>query len=276
MAAYRKIVESEFPAIDLELLDYVSGVLDGGEDFDDVDDVYEAIGGVLHEVDFDRDEDGIRHICKKLYKTLKLSGGKSQKNDILLDAPVQLSEQGKQDDSTNDDRSIWMATNKNVSQVNKKKLEKAEAKLKAKQERKLLQPEQAAKRNGVVSASASQAVSRKDVKAEAAGSAKGSDVRIENFDVAFGEKVLLKEASFTLAFGRRYGLVGRNGAGKSTLLKMIASRELQFQSHISILHVEQEVIGDDTLALDSVLECDELRTRLLKEEKELHVKIQDR
>ncbi|XP_063965165.1 ATP-binding cassette sub-family F member 3-like isoform X2 [Lytechinus pictus] len=275
MAVYQKIIKHEFPSIDLELLDYVSGVLDGGEEFNNVDDVYEAIGGVLHEVNLDKDEDCIRTICRKLYKTLQLNGGENQQNAILLDAPVQLSEQGLEDESTNDDKSIWMATRENVSQVNKKKLEKAEAKLKAKQERRLLQPDQPVKQNGMVSASASQAVSRKDVKAEAAGTSRATDIRIENFDIAFGEKVLLKEASFTLAFGRRYGLVGRNGAGKSTLLKMIASRELQFQSHISILHVEQEVIGDDTLAIDSVLECDELRTKLLKDEKELHMKIHD-
>ena len=49
--------------------------------------------------------------------------------------------------------------------------------------------------------------------------------------------------------------------------------ELRIQSHITVLHVEQEVIGDDTLALDSVLECDELRESLLKEEKQLNEKL---
>ena len=45
-------------------------------------------------------------------------------------------------------------------------------------------------------------------------------------------------------------------------------------SHITILHVEQEVVGDDTQALDSVLECDTARNALLKEEAELSAKIQ--
>lgn len=85
--------------------------------------------------------------------------------------------------------------------------------------------------------------------------------------------VLLTGADLNLAFGRRYGLVGRNGLGKTTLLKMIASQSLRIPSHISILHVEQEVAGDDTPALQSVLECDTTRESLLREEKELTAKI---
>ena len=57
--------------------------------------------------------------------------------------------------------------------------------------------------------------------------------------------------------------------GKSTLLRAIAGRELRLTSNVTILHVEQEVVGDDTTALDSVLECDEERSHLLKMEQEL-------
>ena len=38
-------------------------------------------------------------------------------------------------------------------------------------------------------------------------------------------RTLLEGASFTLAYGHRYGVVGRNGTGKSTLLKRIAERD---------------------------------------------------
>jgi len=51
---------------------------------------------------------------------------------------------------------------------------------------------------------------------------------------------------------------------------------LKIPSHISVLHVEQEVIGDETIALDSVLECDEERNRLLKEEKEINAQLSSR
>ncbi len=49
----------------------------------------------------------------------------------------------------------------------------------------------------------------------------------------------------------------------------MCSGGLKIPSHISILHVEQEVVGDDTEALDSVLESDTKRTQLLAEEKSL-------
>merc|ERR1712071_378318 len=99
------------------------------------------------------------------------------------------------------------------------------------------------------------------------------DIRIENFDIAFGEKSLLQGTDLTLTYGRRYGFVGRNGLGKTTLLRMISSGQLRIPSHISILHVEQEVVGDETPALQSVLECDFKREGLLKEERELSVQI---
>lgn len=76
-----------------------------------------------------------------------------------------------------------------------------------------------------------------------------------------------------LACGRRYGLVGRNGLGKTTLLRMISAKQLKIPSHISILHVEQEVVGDDTIALQSVLECDTVRENLLRREKEITIAI---
>ena len=53
--------------------------------------------------------------------------------------------------------------------------------------------------------------------------------------------MLIENSTISLAFGRRYALIGRNGLGKSTLLRMIAHRVLRIPAHISILHVEQEV-----------------------------------
>ena len=51
------------------------------------------------------------------------------------------------------------------------------------------------------------------------------------------------------------------------------SGQLVIPSHISVLHVEQEVIGDETQALQSVLESDEAREALLKEEREIGEKM---
>ena len=44
--------------------------------------------------------------------------------------------------------------------------------------------------------------------------------------------------------------------------------------HISILYVQQEVIGDDTPAIESVLQADVHRTRLMAEEAELNASLQ--
>lgn len=55
----------------------------------------------------------------------------------------------------------------------------------------------------------------------------------------------------------------------------VVSRSLQIPSHMTVLHVEQEVIGDDTTALDSVLECDVKRHRLMSEEKSITATLHD-
>ena len=125
------------------------------------------------------------------------------------------------------------------------------------------------------------------------GGVANTDVKIENFDIAFGSHILLSSAELSLNYGRRYGLVGRNGndrhlpclamvvnvtnalvlvctgVGKSTLLRSVANRELRLPSHVTVLHVEQEVIGDDTVVLESLLECDVERAELLKREQQL-------
>lgn len=192
-------------------------------------------------------------------------------NHKALDRPVHLGAMASQLESTSNQwKSIWTSSKEIDSKVDVKKLEKAEAKLKLKQE----------KREGdegkdkpsfqvIKEASVNQMISKKDVKQESRGTNRTKDIKIENFDLAFGDHILLKSAELTMGFGRRYGLCGRNGIGKSTLLRMISNGSLMIPKHITILHVEQEVIGDDTTALNSVLECDELRNGLLQEEKQL-------
>jgi ATP-binding cassette, subfamily F, member 1 len=67
--------------------------------------------------------------------------------------------------------------------------------------------------------------------------------------------------------GRKYGLVGPNGAGKSTLLKMIAAKELVIPPRVDCLYVEQEVVADDTPAVQAVMKADKERWSLLQEER---------
>lgn len=122
--------------------------------------------------------------------------------------------------------------------VDAKKLEKAEAKLQQKQEKRIVNEQGSASRINTANnaaesaASASQMTSKKDSRMETKGGVnKTQDIRIENFDVAYGDRVLLQGADLTLAFGRRYGLIGRNGLGKTTLLRMIS----RYHSNISSL-----------------------------------------
>ena len=63
----------------------------------------------------------------------------------------------------------------------------------------------------------------------------------------------------------RYGLVGRNGTGKTTLLRALSQHQIKgIPTTTQILHVEQEVVGDDTTVLEAVLACDSERSTLLK------------
>ena len=95
------------------------------------------------------------------------------------------------------------------------------------------------------------------------------DIGIPNFSISAAGKILFKDAALTIGHGRRYGLVGANGRGKSTLLKMIASKDLKLPPRIDFLYVEQEVVADNTPAVEAVLKADKVRWDLLEEEKVL-------
>ncbi|WFD03345.1 hypothetical protein MOBT1_002034 [Malassezia obtusa] len=108
------------------------------------------------------------------------------------------------------------------------------------------------------------------------GAAKGKnkDIHLPNIDVSFGSNRILSNAELTMAYGRRYGLVGRNGVGKSTLLRHMALRDVPIPTNVSLLYVEQEIVGDDTPAVEAVLKADVWRERLLAEERNINAQLQ--
>ena len=86
------------------------------------------------------------------------------------------------------------------------------------------------------------------------------------------EKLYSEENSVSLAHGHRYGLVGYNGSGKTTLLCNIAERQGDFAKipkHMDTLLVQQEAAATDISALDTVINSDVIRIRLLQEEQDL-------
>ncbi|XP_052083345.1 ATP-binding cassette sub-family F member 3-like [Mytilus californianus] len=282
MADYEGVLTQCIPTIDDEIVTYVNSILeDSHDDFDDSDALFEAIGDVLMQTDDSKSEDEIRQICKDLHDIL-IGSKTGTTNNItngtrrMLNAPLQMSEMVKKE---HDERSvtssnIWLTKKDLGSAVDQKKLEKAEQQIQKKITRKTetkTTKKPAEKEEEM--ASASQQFNRKDTKFDASGQNRSLDIKIDDFDISFGEKQLIKGASIQLLSGRRYGFVGRNGLGKTTLLKLLSRGHLKIPSHISILHVEQEVVGDQTIALDSVLECDEERNRLLKEEKEINAQL---
>ena len=168
---------------------------------------------------------------------------------------------------TSELENVMLVTDYEVrSQVDQKKLAKDEKNRQKKLERKEKTDAEAEKnRDKTLSkelAVASQATSKATV-------SMSGDILIENFDLTFGSVQLVQNGDLVLAKGKRYGMVGRNGAGKSTLLRALESRSLQLPTNISLLHVEQEVVGDNTPALEAVLNVLEERKNLLAEVKEL-------
>lgn len=132
------------------------------------------------------------------------------------------------------------------SRVDRKKLEKAERKIRAKQDKKEMKN---------VEYEASRLLNIPDetqsyeeffmlvnpLQLGADSQTKSKDVKIDGIDLSIGGLRILNDTNLTLAYGRRYGLVGQNGIGKSTLLRALSRREVAIPTHISILHVEQEV-----------------------------------
>lgn len=160
------------------------------------------------------------------------------------------------------------------SKVDKKKLEKAERKIRAKQDKKVMKNVEYEASRLIDQPDATQsyeeffmAVNPLQLGADA--QSKSKDIKVDGIDVSISGKRILTDTSLTLAYSRRYGLVGQNGIGKSTLLRALSRREVAIPTHISILHVEQEITGDDTPALQAVLDADVWRKHLLAEQEKI-------
>ncbi|KAJ6501428.1 P-loop containing nucleoside triphosphate hydrolase protein [Mycena vitilis] len=273
-------IRESFPGTEEVIVQYLAGYLvdDAGEE----EDVLQVAREILESVAGDRD-DVLEKLMLRLGDLLedrlaerikKRAGPKLHKLDKVMDmSKAQMSNtialgEGVDLESINKGK---------ASKVDVKKLEKQEAKLKAKIEKR--------SRRDLYEGSKLLDAHRKQqtyeemfmkinpLEASNASKNKSKDIHLPSIDVSFASNRILSGATLTLAHGRRYGLIGRNGVGKSTLLRHIAMREVPIPAHITILFVEQEIIGDDTLAIDSVLKADVWRDHLMKEEASLNASL---
>ena len=132
------------------------------------------------------------------------------------------------------------------SKVDRKKLEKAERKIAAKQQRKTFRTVEYEASRLLEQPESTQSYEEfymavNPLQLGSSSANKTKDVKLDNIDVSIGGQRILTDTTLTLAYGHRYGLVGNNGVGKSTLLRALSRREVAIPTHISILHVEQEV-----------------------------------
>lgn len=233
-------------------------------------------------------QDKIRQLVEKwVDKYMAANGGSAERRAPVirrLDQTIQVSSQRNMSSTlavaTTGGVDLEQANARKVeSKVDKKKLEKAERKIAAKQSKKTFKTvEYEASRllNQVDESQSYEDFYMAVNPLQMGGTAgKSKDIKIDNTDVSIGGLRILQDTTLTLSYGHRYGLVGHNGVGKSTLLRALARREVPIPQHISILHVEQEITGDDTPALQAVLDADVWRKVLLKEQRELTQKLAD-
>ncbi|XP_033982092.1 ATP-binding cassette sub-family F member 1 [Trematomus bernacchii] len=112
-------------------------------------------------------------------------------------------------------------------------------------------------------------ISQAEISSRQAMLENASDIKLEKFSISAHGKELFVNADLLIVAGRRYGLVGPNGKGKTTLLKHIANRALSIPPNIDVLLCEQEVVADDTPAVQAVLKADTKRLKLMEEERQL-------
>ncbi|KAL4218591.1 ATP-binding cassette sub- F member 1 [Mactra antiquata] len=219
---------------------------------------------------------------KKSKKKGKNAGNQKPKKEYVRDSPDEYQEDDDYNDNDDGDGGIAvdeeedrdMAGQNGVEEENggpeekedtfKPKLSKKELK-KLKKQMEYNKQLESLDPNSVHQFSVSQA----EKSAKAAVLENQLDIKVENFSISARGKDLFVNSNLYITAGRRYGLVGPNGHGKTTLLKHISCRALNIPPNIDVLYCEQEVVADETPALQVVLKADTKREALLEEEKKL-------
>ncbi|ORE10104.1 P-loop containing nucleoside triphosphate hydrolase protein [Rhizopus microsporus var. microsporus] len=276
-----QLIRKAVPEADEAIIEYIDGYLRENDFEDDEDAIADFVKPIL--IDAGGEEDKIDELCEHLSSLLQANKNSGAKKGLSkLERSVNMSQQNSLSATVNLTRGsadLEHVSGRRVqSQVNQEKLRKAEAKIAAKmakrQEKSNLKIEYEASRLlDEQKALQEQYKLYNPILDYTTTKGKNKDIKIENFDISFAGRRILTDANLTLAFGRRYGVVGKNGIGKSTLLRAMARREIAVPQHISILYVEQEVVGDDTPAIEMVLRADVWREHLLEKERDISGRI---
>jgi ABC-type molybdenum transport system ATPase subunit/photorepair protein PhrA len=95
------------------------------------------------------------------------------------------------------------------------------------------------------------------------------NIIVDNIQLFGGKTELVQFGTLHLTYGMHYGLVGRNGVGKSCMLRAIAEKVIKLPEHLHIIHVEQECVGDQRTALETVVGVDKERSWLIELEQRM-------
>ncbi|KAJ3219030.1 hypothetical protein HDU67_003020 [Dinochytrium kinnereticum] len=270
----RSLIKEKAPKLDPDTFSYLLGYFDDASNDLSNDGLLEFLQPLLSEGD--TSEDQISELCSELASLLgtdtagvQTEGAKKLASSVHMNSSATGSMDIHAPVKVGDIRHVMSRAGPTATTVDQKKLRKAEMKLASKRAERGDKGLDIPTWNPHVKPS----MVVNQVKMSGVES-KSKDVKFENFDIAFAGKPIVKNADLHMTYGRRYGLVGKNGIGKSTLLRAIASGDLKIPSHIRVLHVEQEIAGDDTPAIISVLQADTERETLLTEEKSINSRLQ--
>ncbi|KAM0942093.1 putative ABC transporter, AAA+ ATPase domain, P-loop containing nucleoside triphosphate hydrolase [Dioscorea sansibarensis] len=250
--------------VDKPIIDYIINVL-ADEDFDfgvDGDGAFEAVGDLLVDSGCVEDYEEGRFVCSKISEKFGKHGLVKPKEAVRsLATPLRMFD--GMDDGEPVKKKVELLDGPVLTERDRVKLERRKRKDERQREAQYQMhlKEMEAVKAGMPIVS---------VRHDGDGGSAAKDVHMENFNVSVGGRDLITDASVTLSFGRHYGLVGRNGTGKTSFLRHMAMHAIDgIPRNCQILHVEQEVVGDNTSALQCVLNADIERTRLLEEETQL-------
>ncbi|EPS74591.1 hypothetical protein M569_00164, partial [Genlisea aurea] len=250
--------------VDKPIVDYIVNVL-ADEDFDigiDGKGIFEALGELMVDAECVDDLSECRSICSRLSEKFGKHGLVKEKPTVRsLVAPVRMYD--GMDEVVATKNKPEPVDGPLLTERDKMKIERR--KRKEDRQREVQYQTHLKEMEAVKAGMPAVAVSH-----ENSDGPNVRDIRLENFSVSVGGRDLIVDGCVTLSYGRHYGLVGRNGTGKTTFLRYMALHAIQgIPKNCQILHVEQEVVGDDTSALQCVLNSDVERTNLLDEEARL-------